>query len=237
MGEVGHARAPIQVLRDQRRISELYLKGKPMHEIAEIVGLSRPTVVADLKVIQVQWMTESTTALQEAKARELARLNLLETEYWSGWERSKEDAVVVTEEESDEKGFKRKTQRKGQAGDPRFLDGVNRCVENRCKILGITLDITLNIDLNILPLEYLERIVNGESEIDVFADFQKRERVGAGAIEAAFLPDPIFNALAEELPDSTLTNVKVDTEEDETLTNAGDETLKNVKVDGDEENG
>jgi hypothetical protein len=261
LGQSGHARHPNEVVRDQYKIASLYLKGKPMYQIAEELGLSGPTIGADMKVIQERWMAESTTKLAEAKAIELAKLNNLELEYWSGWERSKEDAVLVVEEES-EKGFKSKKQVRGQAGDPRFLDGIRECVKERCKIIGITRDLTINIDLNVLPLEYLERVVAGESEIDVFADWQRAQGLG-DAIEAAFLPDSAAGDFAP--PDSSLESVKVSNEfvevgqdestpsdedaaspsapirwvtladEDDQFVEVDDEpTLKNVKVDKDD---
>jgi hypothetical protein len=181
-----------------------------MYEIAEELGLSGPTVGADMKVVQERWMTESTTKIAEAKALELAKLNNLEIAYWDGWDRSRKDQVTVTTEINWDGGVREKTQTRGQSGDARFLDGINECVKTRCKILGITLDLTINIDLNVLPLEYLERVVAGESEIDVFADWQ-RAQGKADAIDAAFLPDSAAGDFA--LPEEpSLESVKVSPE-------------------------
>jgi hypothetical protein len=87
----------------------------------------------------------------EAKARELAKIDKLEREYYAGWRRSCEDEettrqatkgkVVKRKDEEGELVSERPAEvtrtRKGQAGDPRFLAGVERCIERRCKILGI----------------------------------------------------------------------------------------------------
>ena len=76
----------------------------------------------------------------EARAQELAKVDLLELEYWQAWQRSCQDAETETlrqRQTTDGKvnDFSKVT--KGQAGDKRFLDGVQWCIERRCKILGI----------------------------------------------------------------------------------------------------
>ena len=72
----------------------------------------------------------------EAKAQELAKIDEVERQAWVAWERSQEDAesTKVVETASDKRY---EAQTKGQAGDPRFLDIVMKCVDRRCKILGV----------------------------------------------------------------------------------------------------
>ncbi|MHC4984512.1 MAG: hypothetical protein ACYTF6_15275, partial [Planctomycetota bacterium] len=64
--------------------------------------------------------------------------------------------------------------RKGQAGDPRFLAGVQWCIERRCKILGLDAPTKaqaslLNINMGNLTDEQLRRIADGEDPAFVLA--------------------------------------------------------------------
>ena len=136
-------RSGAQLARDQRRIAELYLEGWLQADIAETLGISQSTVSNDLKALQKQWLASSLIDFDQAKAREIAKIDKLEWEYYQAWHRSCEDAETVIEKGKGKGGEKNPTsvektvQRKGQAGDPRFLTGVQWCIERRCKILGI----------------------------------------------------------------------------------------------------
>jgi hypothetical protein len=133
------SRSKSEIEKHRRRISELYLKGMLQEEIAAEIGISQPTVSRDLKAIQKVWQKETLFDFNEAKSRELERVDILEREYWQAWERSCEDAETVKQKGKAGQGKPDNVERtiKGQAGDPRFLQGVQWCIERRCKILGI----------------------------------------------------------------------------------------------------
>lgn len=142
----GPKRTPIQIERDRRDIARLYLQGKLQSEIAEYINsdenrdytITQQMVSYDLKRVQESWQKSSLLDMNELKARELAKIDNLELEYWAAWKRSQEDAEEVKEVILDEIGMMPvERKRKGQAGDPRFLQGVQWCIERRCKILGI----------------------------------------------------------------------------------------------------
>jgi hypothetical protein len=105
--------------------------------------MSQQTVSLDIKALQNEWLASALIDFNEAKAQMLAKIDRLEREYWMAWERSCQDAETVTEKARASRGSEKpdsveKTkQAKGQAGDPRFLNGVQWCIEQRCKILGI----------------------------------------------------------------------------------------------------
>ena len=146
MGEklmTGRRRSTSQIVRDRRRIADLYLQGETQTNIAVLVKLSRPTVTRDLAALRDEWRASALIDIDEAKARSLAKVDRLEREYWTAWARSCEDAETVRmegkptgegEEGAPEKVVKTS---KGQAGDPRFLAGVMTCIERRCKIIGV----------------------------------------------------------------------------------------------------
>ena len=124
-------------------MADLYLKGWIQADIAEEIGMSQQTVSNDIKALQQDWLNSALVDFNEAKSQELAKIDRLEREYWQAWERSCEDAETVTEKARASRGAEKpdsveKTkQAKGQAGDPRFLNGIQWCIERRCKILGI----------------------------------------------------------------------------------------------------
>jgi len=126
--------------RDRRLIASLYLRGCLQAEIATEVGLSEATVSRDLKALQQEWHESSLLDIDAAKARELARIDELERTYWQAWKRSCEDAETETARVVETAGGRRRVaqkQTKCQAGDPRFLQGIQWCIERRCKVLGI----------------------------------------------------------------------------------------------------
>lgn len=136
----GMRRSKSQVARDRRRIGDLYLQGWLQCDIAEEVGVSQPTVSNDLKYLHKEWLASGTIDVGEAKSQELARLDMLEVEYWKGFIRSCEDEVVTTTRDYFYKGEPQTdvtVRRKPQAGDTKFLDGAKDCLKQRCKILGV----------------------------------------------------------------------------------------------------
>jgi len=131
------ARSKSQIARDRRKIADQYLQGIIQADIAEGLGIHQSTVSRDIKALQIEWQKSALVDINSKKAKELAKIDRLEREYWLAWERSCEDAEIVRQEARDKKINKVIKTAKGQAGDPRFLSGVERCIERRCKILGI----------------------------------------------------------------------------------------------------
>jgi len=139
----GKRRSNGQLARDRLKISDLYLQGWLQVDIAEEVGISTATVCRDISYLQEAWQQSSLVNIDAKKAEELAKVDRLEREYWRAWVRSCEDAETIRQEGSkniaDEKVKPVKIVKtaKGQAGDPRFLAGVQWCINKRCEILGI----------------------------------------------------------------------------------------------------
>jgi hypothetical protein len=93
----------------------------------------------DIKLLVKRWRESALVDVDNAKVEELARINRLELEYWEAWKRSQRDKEAeLTETQVGDKSYTKAQERKeGQTGDPRFLAGVQWCIERRCKILGI----------------------------------------------------------------------------------------------------
>ncbi len=150
--QTGPKRTHFQIENDRQFISDLYLQGLTQAVIAARINadpereytLSQQTISNDIRRIQELWLKSSLRDFNEMKAQELAKVDRLEREYWRGWERSCEDAETTRQEgklKDGQKGVppvdKIVKTAKGQAGDPRFLAGVQWCIDKRCKILGI----------------------------------------------------------------------------------------------------
>jgi hypothetical protein len=148
-------RSKSQKIRDRRLIASLYLKGEYQSDIAAQVGISQGQVSKELATLQAEWQVSALVDIKEAKARELAKIDALELEYWTAWKRSQEDAESENLEQigkpqtvkNPETGqpeekivnahLKKSTKREGQSGNPAFLRGVEWCINKRCEIIGI----------------------------------------------------------------------------------------------------
>src|SRR5262249_24223213 len=63
-----------------------------------------------------------------------------EREYWAAWEASKKEREITTTEQltgGDGDRLKAVVRKEQQTGDPRYLAGVQSCIEQRCKLLGL----------------------------------------------------------------------------------------------------
>jgi hypothetical protein len=129
---------------EQRRhqIAELYIRGTYQSVIAQQLGCSQQQVSYDLKAIRKAWLASALRNFDEAKAQELAKLDEAEKEYWGAWKRSQEPREVTTTRaaEAEGEGPRRAASRRltQSVGDVRFLDGVLKCVERRCDLLGLS---------------------------------------------------------------------------------------------------
>ena len=138
-----------EIVRDRKEIVRLYLREqKSQFEIVAILNgrkkigyqVNQQMVSYDLCAIRKGWLESAMIDFNDEKAQELAKIDNLELEYWRAWVRSCEDAEtqVAKAVESTKESRKEATKTtKGQAGDPRFLTGVQWCIERRCKILGV----------------------------------------------------------------------------------------------------
>jgi hypothetical protein len=152
-------RSKSQKIRDRRLIASLYLKGEYQSDIAAQVGISQGQVSKELAILQAEWQTSALIDINEAKARELAKIDALELVYWQAWERSQLDAESeITKmqgtppkpNETSPAPAKLETQKKreGQSGNPAFLSGIQWCINKRCEIVGVNAPIKQQVENN-----------------------------------------------------------------------------------------
>lgn len=125
------------MLERRKNVASRYVRGQTQWEIARAFEVSQATISLDLKAIHAEWLESAVRDLDARKAMELAKVDEVERQAWVAWARSMENAE--TKREKVKIGADGETIKisKGQAGDPRFLDAVLKCVERRCKILGV----------------------------------------------------------------------------------------------------
>ena len=143
-------RGPAEALAIESRrayVAEFYLKGfKRQDKILECLAgvgivIEQPTVSRDLKAIKQRWLESQIVNLNEAKQKELDRIDLLEREAWKAWDRScRERQVSATERSTghlDGDKTKARVTKEGRDGNPAFLERVAWCINKRCEILGL----------------------------------------------------------------------------------------------------
>jgi hypothetical protein len=123
------------------QVAGLFLRGvRRQSELAQRVGVDRSTVSRDLKVLNARWKESAVRDLDAAKGQELERIDQMEREYWDAWEKSKNAHETTTTEQitgGDGERLKAGIRKDEQCGDPRYLAGVQWCVNKRCEILGL----------------------------------------------------------------------------------------------------
>lgn len=136
-----NTRGKLNYTERRKEVASLYLEGWRQVDLAERYGVNQSTISRDLEAVRQEWLKSALVDFDEARARELARIDKLEREYWEQYEASKEpqESVVKEQTESDEGKMRFKAQRKETArtGDPRYLSGVQWCIEQRLKIFGV----------------------------------------------------------------------------------------------------
>jgi predicted transcriptional regulator len=140
-------RKPAEVERDRHNVSRLYLQGMIQAQIAVELKISQPTVSRHIKELTAEWLVQRVYNINEAKARELAKVDNLEITYWEAWHRSLKDVVKKSKKASQNDGKAKGADlelRQEQsesvepgAGEPRYLQGIQWCIERRCLILGV----------------------------------------------------------------------------------------------------
>lgn len=153
---------------DQRRatVAALYLKSWTQQAIADQVGVDRSQVSLDLKEIRKEWKESMVFDFNEAKGKELAKIDKLEAEYWQAWEEStrplkrKSTRLTGDVEAKTEKEDAKKPKAKNlvstesteeRLGDPRYLDGVMKCIQKRVDILGLDAPQKVQVEEKHLP--------------------------------------------------------------------------------------
>lgn len=125
----------------RKEVADKYLKGWTQQDIADKYRVNQATISRDLAAIKDQWIQSAIVDFDSAQARELARIDKLERQYWDAWDRSQEEIKKASQRQKGPKSSPSFTETsqtvEERVGDPRYLSGVQWCIEMRCKLLGL----------------------------------------------------------------------------------------------------
>jgi len=147
------------------KVATLYLKGWNQTSIAQQFGVTQATISKDLKAIRKEWLESSIRDFDTLKEQELKRIDVLEREYWKQYEASQDAKETTSKEAIDIGGKKRhkvRTTSTQRDGDPRYLQGIQWCIEQRCKILGIYEASKINVKVDDWKTAVIEDLRNGQ---------------------------------------------------------------------------
>jgi len=171
------SRTKFQRESDYERTTSLYLRGISQSRIAVEIGVTQSQISHDISTIQKRWRESSVMNLDEAKQRELSRIDELEREYWQAWQDSKLERSKARQETGGKKDkdgkpvvTKASLEKQQRDGNPVFLSGVMACIDRRCKLLGLDAPEkrqNLNVELSTLTDKQLDRLDAGESLVQV----------------------------------------------------------------------
>lgn len=184
------------------------LEGHTVPKIAADLGISVQQAYYDLKIVQERWRESASVNIDERMSVELVKLDKLEATYWEGYRRSCEELTKKTQRKRMGIGGKEQTDlvmvSEERIGDVRFLDGVARCIQQRCKLLGMEKDVLVagNI-INIDNANDLEKRMQRYAGLVTVADGGETAALTAG--------DDPGEPLDTERPASGETGVVLDT--------------------------
>lgn len=175
----------------RHKAGRLYVQGKAQWEIGEALGVDQATISRDLKALQKEWLAYSAQGKAEHVAQELAKLDELERTAREAWERSCKPAEIMhagtTKGRTAKDGtplpdlVKSYKTVKGQAGDPRFLERIGWCIDERAKILGLVNQKHEHTGPNGGPIPHEHDDVTGLTDEELVRRYQAKVRgVGAG---------------------------------------------------------
>mgnify|MGYP001580805097 CR=1 FL=1 len=153
-------RSHTQMLARREEVARRYLRGEHQYTIGRAVGVSQVQVSHDLKAMRDLWLASSLRDFDALKAEQLAKIDAVEVEAYAAWFRSQQPREVSLTEQteggevvgvdgtSQPKRPTRKAsmRREGQSGDPRFLAVIQKCIDQRCVILGLESPLRISID-------------------------------------------------------------------------------------------
>lgn len=132
-------RTKAQYEKDLSTLARMYCQGKPQWQMAEELGFSPRQIANDLVELRRRWLESSLVDLDAAKSKELAKWDNLESTYWAAWERSLKTKTTKQAKNGD-RGTEQSVKQEEREGNPSFLAGVERCIENRCKLMGLIVE-------------------------------------------------------------------------------------------------
>jgi hypothetical protein len=147
----------------RQHVAAAYLQGQSQSQIAKAFSVSQQQVSLDLKAIRALWLQAALQDFDARKAEELARIDAVEQAAWRSFEKSLEPREITMTEQAEGNTTTRKAsvRREGTAGDPRWLERIQKCIDQRIGILGLNAPTRFRIDWEALDDDQLRRLAEG----------------------------------------------------------------------------
>lgn len=136
--------APLNTNEDAREqqlaeVASRYVRGMSQWKIGQELGVTQQQVSYDLKIIRQRWLESSIRDFDEARAIEVAKIDDCEREFRAAWERSQRIKQITNSKRKEGMGASTEAgvRKEEQVGDPRFMDGILKCINMRCELLGL----------------------------------------------------------------------------------------------------
>jgi hypothetical protein len=138
---------PVSKTKEERakrlaEVASLYLSGTRQGKIAEKMGVDPSQITYDIRVLHKKWKESSIRDFDEARGKELAKIDELEREYWEAWTRSQRIRQITSTKKKQgtlQSSNEASLRKEEHDGDPRFLQGVMSCIVKRCELLGLNM--------------------------------------------------------------------------------------------------
>jgi len=126
--------------RDERipKICEMYLKGRTFGEIGAALDVSRECISRTVRYMRRVWILKADREIDRLFAEQLQRIDLVESEAWESWEKSKAARRSASVKKNSAGKIEEKRLTKEQSdGDPKFLAVILDCIHRRSRLLSL----------------------------------------------------------------------------------------------------
>jgi hypothetical protein len=144
--KVGRYRTPDQKVAEQQRIAHYLARGLEQYQIRPLieqefaVTRTKMMISRDVQEIRARWWTALQRDLDQWIVEKLAELRALKQEYWQAWFESKgtQQSTLRSQGQSGDQGvMQAQVREEFSPGNPAYLAGVQRCLEEECRLLGL----------------------------------------------------------------------------------------------------
>ena len=133
------------VLRHQRvlaQVAEMEAAGLDEETMASRLGITRKLLSEYLAKLAGEYRRRATVSIDEARGKDLARIEAMTEELWRQYYASIQPATVTTQQITDDGsgGTPRRTVTKreeARTGDPRYLAEIRALMERKARLLGL----------------------------------------------------------------------------------------------------
>jgi predicted transcriptional regulator len=144
----GKKRTSDQIQSDRAKIASFMLRGYSQKQIADEMKMTEAMVSREVKELRKDWAESAKIDMNEALGQELARIDQIEKEAWEAWEESKKPTKREQQSVTEGQAQKVSIVKNYRTGDPRYMNIITWCVEQRSRLLGLVKNkVTGNIDL------------------------------------------------------------------------------------------